>query len=194
MGNISCYGRIPPAYIGIIERFGRYNRVVYPGFFIKLPFIDNLKYVVSCKKKQLIITIDNMFCKVVVAVIYSVKQDSVYDAVYGYENFEELVNSYVQNEIMSEVSRTTLQKLTISDKVKKSLEEKTSLGYNIHDVLINDIEQKNHLTKEEKSRYDTLVSKRRVVLKRKNPGCGVSTQRLTDEEIERLISSNRSLS
>ncbi len=150
MGNIMCFGCISSSNIGIIERFGRFYKIAEPGLFFKLPIVDNLKYEMDMRKSQMIITVDtktsdNVFCKVIVAVIYSVKQDGIYHAVYGYDNFKQLVDSYVQNEIRSELTRLTLdesflQKLTMSDNVKKSLKENISFGYNIHEVLINDIE------------------------------------------------------
>ena len=150
MGNIFCCGCIRSSQIGIIERFGKYHKVVTPGLYWKYPIIDDLKYTIVTRKKQVKINVDtktsdNVFCNVAVSVIYSVKHNEIYSAVYDYWDFEELVNSYVQNEVRSELTRITLdeaflQKQTISEHVKKALKENISFGYHIHDVLINDVE------------------------------------------------------
>jgi len=205
MGNVMCCGCVSSSNIGIVERFGRFNKIAEPGLFFKLPVVDNLKHNISMKKKQVIInvdtkTADNVFCKVIVAVIFSVKQDSIYHAVYGYENFSYLVDSYVQNEIRSELTRLTLdesflQKLTMSDNVKKSLKENISFGYNIHEVLINDIEpdpkvraamneintaQRNRLAKEEIAnayKIETISKAQADAQASEIYGCGVAREK-----------------
>ncbi len=150
MGNSLCCGCVSSSEIGVLERFGKYNSVIEPGLYFKFPIIDELSHVMSMKKLQTFViidtkTLDNVFCKVKVAVVYSVKQNEIYNAVYGYSDFRTLIDSYVQNEIRSELSRITLdesflQKITMSNNVKQYLKENISFGYNIHEVLINDIE------------------------------------------------------
>ncbi len=64
---------IQQAHAGIIERFGKFNRVVEPGLHVKLPYIDRLVTLLSLKIEQNVITADtktqdNVFVKVNIAV------------------------------------------------------------------------------------------------------------------------------
>lgn len=109
MGNALFCGCISSSSIGVIERFGKFHKIAEPGLFFKVPLIDQIRSNVSTRKNQIKIEVDtkisdNVFCKVIVAVIYSVKMEQIYQTVYGYGDFQGLVNSYVQNEIRSELS------------------------------------------------------------------------------------------
>lgn len=146
MGCVFC---IPTSRIGVVARFGKFDRIVEPGMNFKLPLIESqsslttrhvqLKATVDTK------TLDNVFCNVIVAIIYSVKIENLYNAMYTYQNVQEQIDSYVQNEIRSELTKLTLdesfmQKSAISDRVKQVLKENLGVGFHFHTVLINDIE------------------------------------------------------
>ena len=194
MGGLCCCGSISSSTMGVIERFGKYDRVVEPGLYFKLPLIDILKHVVTTRRSQFIIevdtkTSDNVFCKVVVAVIYSIKQNELYNAIYGYSNFSNLVNSYVQNEIRSELTRITLdesflQKLTMSNNVKKSLRENISFGYNIHEVLINDIEPDPKV----REAMNEINTQQRVRLAKEEKALGYKIETVSKAESDALAS------
>ena len=49
---------IQQAHAGIIERFGKFHRVVEPGLHVKLPYVDRLVTLLSLKIEQNIITAD----------------------------------------------------------------------------------------------------------------------------------------
>lgn len=134
----------------IVERFGRFRRVLFPGLSFVIPFIDRVSQPVSLRIVQLDIKVDtktedNVFVKVPVAVQYQVNPEKVREACYKLEDPELQIESYVFDIVRAEVPRKTLDALflskdDISEAVQASLQKvMDEYGFIIRRSLITDI-------------------------------------------------------
>lgn len=134
----------------VVERFGRFKRILLPGLHFVIPFIDRVSKPVSLRIVQLDIKVDtktedNVFVKVPVAVQYQVNPDKVRDAYYKLEDPQEQIESYVFDIVRAEVPRKTLDDLflskdDISEAVQESLQKvMDDYGFIIRRSLITDI-------------------------------------------------------
>lgn len=134
----------------VVERFGRFTRILKPGFNLAIPFIDRVSRPVSLRIVQLDIKVDtktedNVFVKVPVAVQYQVNPDKVREAFYKLEEPEQQIESYVFDIVRAEVPRKTLDDLflskdDISEAVQASLQKvMDEYGFIIRRSLITDI-------------------------------------------------------
>lgn len=134
----------------IVERFGRFRRVLFPGLHVVIPFIDRVSRPISLRIVQLDIKVDtktedNVFVKVPVAVQYQVNPEKVKEAFYKLEDPEEQIESYVFDIVRAEVPRKTLDALflskdDISEAVQESLQKvMDEYGFIIRRSLITDI-------------------------------------------------------
>lgn len=134
----------------VVERFGRFRRILFPGLNIVIPFIDRVSEPVSLRIVQMDMTVDtktedNVFVKVPVAVQYQVNPDKVREAYYKLEEPREQIESYVFDIVRAEVPRKTLDDLFLSkddisravqDSLQKVMDE---YGFIIRRSLITDI-------------------------------------------------------
>lgn len=134
----------------VVERFGRFRRILMPGLNIVIPFVDRVSKPVSLRIVQLDIKVDtktedNVFVKVPVAVQYQVNPDKVREAYYKLEDPEEQIESYVFDIVRAEVPRKSLDELflskdDISEAVQESLQKvMDEYGFIIRRSLITDI-------------------------------------------------------
>lgn len=134
----------------VVERFGRFRRVLLPGLCFVIPFIDRVSSPVSLRIVQLDIKVDtktedNVFVKVPVAVQYQVNPDKVKEAFYKLEDPQEQIESYVFDIVRAEVPRKSLDALflskdDISEAVQESLQKvMDEYGFIIRRSLITDI-------------------------------------------------------
>eukprot|EP00894_Picocystis_sp_ML_P003960 jgi/Pico_ML_1/54477/g4817.t1 len=137
---------------GVVERFGKFSRVIYPGLnFLACCIGECVSGAVSLRVRQLDVTIetktkDNVFVVVVVSVQYEVENDQVYDAFYRLTNPLEQIRAYVFDVVRSTVPKINLddvfdQKDEIAKAVKSDLAQTMpSYGYHILQTLVTDIE------------------------------------------------------
>src|SRR4051812_1645191 len=97
----------------IVERLGKYSRILGPGFNIKIPFIESVAADLDMRVQQInhkfeTKTSDNVFVDVEVAVQYFIISDKAYEAHYKLENPEEQIQAYIGNVIRSEIPKKTL--------------------------------------------------------------------------------------
>ncbi|MBD5641105.1 MAG: SPFH domain-containing protein [Desulfovibrio sp.] len=134
----------------VVERFGRFRRILMPGLNLVIPFVDRVSRPISLRIVQLDIKVDtktedNVFVKVPVAVQYQVNPDKVREAFYKLEDPEEQIESYVFDIVRAEVPRKTLDALflskdDISEAVQESLQKvMDEYGFIIRRSLITDI-------------------------------------------------------
>lgn len=134
----------------VVERLGKFLRVLHPGLHFVIPFIDRVSKPISLRIVQLDIKVDtktedNVFVKVPVAVQYQVNPDNVREAYYKLEDPEEQIESYVFDIVRAEVPRKTLDDLflskdDISEAVQESLQKvMDEFGFIIRRSLITDI-------------------------------------------------------
>lgn len=135
----------------IVQKFGKFDRVVGPGLHFKSPFIEEVAGLVNLRVRQLDVevetkTLDNVFVRVVVAVQYFVLENRVYEAFYKLENPERQITSFVFDVVRARVPRIKLddvfeKKDEIADAVKDELSSvMDDFGYGILKALVTDID------------------------------------------------------
>ncbi|MDR1234454.1 MAG: SPFH domain-containing protein [Holosporales bacterium] len=135
----------------IIERFGKFNRVSYPGLNFKIPFMESIKSSISLKIHQLEVDVetktrDNVFVKVVIAVQYKVLESKIYEAFYTLHDPISQIKAFVFDLVRAEVPRMDLddvfsRKDDIADAIRNDLKSPmTDFGYEIIKALVTDID------------------------------------------------------
>ncbi|XP_028411191.1 stomatin-like protein 2, mitochondrial [Dendronephthya gigantea] len=121
---------VPQQEAWVIERFGRFSRVLEPGLAILIPLIEQIKYVQSLKEvatevpSQSAITLDNVTLQLDGVLYYRVEDP--YQASYGVEDCEYAVTQLAQTTMRSELGKITLDKI---------FQERTSLNSNIVNAI-----------------------------------------------------------
>ena len=134
---------------GVVERFGKFNRIVRPGLQILIPFAEQA-FIVDLQVKQAQFSVetktrDNVFVQIPVSVQYQVLDDKIYDAFYKLSAPQKQIESFVFNSILGHVPKLTLdetfeQQSGISINVKTELDSIMSgFGFNILTALVTDI-------------------------------------------------------
>lgn len=134
----------------VVERLGKFKKILLPGLHFVIPFIDRVSRPLSLRIVQLDIKVDtktedNVFVKVPVAVQYQVNPEKVKEAFYKLEDPQEQIESYVFDIVRAEVPRKTLDDLflskdDISEAVQQSLQKvMDEYGFIIRRSLITDI-------------------------------------------------------
>jgi regulator of protease activity HflC (stomatin/prohibitin superfamily) len=134
---------------GVVERFGKFNRIVRPGLQILIPFAEQA-FIVDLQVKQAQFSVetktrDNVFVQIPVSVQYQILDDKIYDAFYKLSAPQKQIESFVFNSILGHVPRLTLdetfeQQSGISINVKTELDSIMSgFGFNILTALVTDI-------------------------------------------------------
>src|SRR5215468_5230173 len=134
---------------GVVERFGKFNRIVKPGLHVLVPFAERA-YIVDLQVKQAQFAVetktrDNVFVQIPVSVQYQVLDDRIFDAFYKLSSPQKQIESFVFNSILGHVPKLTLdetfeQQSGISVAVKTELDSIMSgFGFNILTALVTDI-------------------------------------------------------
>eukprot|EP00246_Nothoceros_aenigmaticus_P009489 TRINITY_DN2502_c0_g2_i1.p1 TRINITY_DN2502_c0_g2~~TRINITY_DN2502_c0_g2_i1.p1 ORF type:complete len:289 (-),score=57.14 TRINITY_DN2502_c0_g2_i1:415-1281(-) len=152
MGSICCCLCVDQAKVGIIERFGKYDRAATPGISC-LNWVCgyNVAGYVSLRVQQLDVrcetkTKDNVFVSVVCSVQYRALLEHADDAFYKLTNPHQQIQAYVFDVVRSSVPKMLLdevfeQKNEVAHSVKNELEKVMGqFGYAIEQALITDIE------------------------------------------------------
>jgi regulator of protease activity HflC (stomatin/prohibitin superfamily) len=85
---IPCFFTISTAEVGIVEKWGKFSRLVHPGLnFVVCP-MEQLVGRMSFRVQQLDVrvetkTLDNVFVQTVVSVQYQILREKTYDAFYA---------------------------------------------------------------------------------------------------------------
>ncbi|KAL2203056.1 stomatin family protein [Sarocladium strictum] len=123
---------VPQQTAWIVERMGKFNRILEPGLAVLLPFLDRIAYVKSLKESaieipsQRAITADNVTLDLD-GVLYTRVFDP-YKASYGVEDAEYAISQLAQTTMRSEIGQLTLDHV---------LKERAALNTNIT-AAIND--------------------------------------------------------
>lgn len=103
---------VPQQEAWIVERFGKYNRILEPGLNVVLPVVDAIRYVQSLKEiaidipQQSAITIDNVTLQID-GVLY-LRVTDAYRASYGVEDAEYAITQLAQTTMRSEIGKISL--------------------------------------------------------------------------------------
>jgi len=121
---------VPQQTAWIVERMGRFNRILQPGFAVLVPIIDRIAYVKSLKENameipsQSAITADNVTLELD-GVLYTRVFDP-YKASYGVEDADYAISQLAQTTMRSEIGQLTLDHV---------LKERAQLNTNITQAL-----------------------------------------------------------
>lgn len=121
---------VPQQTAWVVERMGKFNRILDPGLAILIPFLDRIKYVQSLKESaveipsQSAITADNVTLEMD-GVLY-IRVVDAYKASYGVEDAEYAISQLAQTTMRSEIGQLTLDHV---------LKERQTLNSNITTVL-----------------------------------------------------------
>ncbi|KAL5570011.1 hypothetical protein UlMin_026586 [Ulmus minor] len=159
MGNSCCFfcSCIDQASVGIVERWGRYERLAEPGLHFFNPFAGEcLATVLSTRISSLDVRIetktkDNVFVQLVCSIQYRVLKENADDAFYELQNPREQIQAYVFDVVRAVVPKMTLdelfeQKGEVAKAVLEELEKVMgAYGYNIEHILMVDIIPDSHV-------------------------------------------------
>ncbi|KAI4176564.1 MAG: hypothetical protein LQ346_007854 [Caloplaca aetnensis] len=121
---------VPQQTAWVVERMGKFNRILPPGIGILIPFLDRIAYVKSLKEaameipSQSAITADNVTLELD-GVLYTRVFDA-YKASYGVEDAEYAISQLAQTTMRSEIGRLTLDHV---------LRERAALNTNITEAI-----------------------------------------------------------
>src|SRR5271154_5885965 len=134
---------------GVVERWGKFNRIVRPGLHVLIPYAERVYFVdLQVKQAQFQVetkTHDNVFVQIPVSVQYQILPDKIYDAFYKLSSPQKQIESFVFNSILGHVPKLSLdetfeQQSGISVNVKTELDAIMSgFGFNILTALVTDI-------------------------------------------------------
>jgi regulator of protease activity HflC (stomatin/prohibitin superfamily) len=140
---------VPQGEEWVVERLGRFQRVLEPGLNIIFPIIDQVRYKVTTKDiildvpEQEVITRDNAV--ILANAIAFLKVTNIERAVYGIENFREAMRNMVQTSLRSIIGGMDLNEaLSSRDRIKAELkaaiaDEAVDWGLTVKSVEIQDI-------------------------------------------------------
>ncbi|ODV86063.1 hypothetical protein CANARDRAFT_197522 [[Candida] arabinofermentans NRRL YB-2248] len=117
---------VPQQTAWIVERMGKFNRILQPGLVVMLPILDKIQYVQSLKEvaievpSQNTITLDNVTLEMDGVLYYKVVD--AYKASYGVEDAQYAIIQLAQTTMRSEIGQLSLDLV---------LRERTALNINI---------------------------------------------------------------
>ncbi|MCD9644563.1 Hypersensitive-induced response protein 4 [Datura stramonium] len=153
MGNVNCVfcGCIEQASIGVVEKWGRFDRLAEPGLNFWNPLAGEcLSGTLSTRINSLDVKIetktkDNVFVQLLCSIQYRVIRQNADDAFYELQNPTEQIQAYVFDVVRAHVPKMNLDELfEQKDEVAKAVLEELekvmgAYGYNIEHILMVDI-------------------------------------------------------
>ncbi|KAH7840584.1 hypothetical protein Vadar_018877 [Vaccinium darrowii] len=153
MGNAYCVacGCVGQASVGVVERWGRYEKIAQPGFHCFNPFAGQcLAGFLSTRISSLDVRIetktkDNVFVQMLCSIQYRIIKYNADDAFYELQNPKEQIQAYVFDVVRAHVPKMTLdelfeQKGDVAQAVLVELEKVMgAYGYKIEHILMIDI-------------------------------------------------------
>src|SRR5471032_2951499 len=124
------YYTVRTATAGIVERFGKFDRITRPGLHFLFPFAERVYFVdLMVKQAQFQVetkTRDNVFVQIPVSVQYQILDDRIVDAFYKLSAQQKQIESFVFNSILGHVPKLTLDE-TFEQQAGISIAVKTEL-------------------------------------------------------------------
>lgn len=151
MSTCCCCGTVQSGDIGVVERFGEFQKTAPPGLTCLMFPCETIAGTVSTRVQQLEVatqtkTKDNVGVQVKVAVQYLAESSKVYEAYYKLTNVGAQITSYVDDVVRAtlptlELDQAFESKDHVADDVKRRLEESMqSYGYTIVKALVTDLQ------------------------------------------------------
>jgi len=150
MCDCPCIVCVQTSEVGIVERLGKYNRMVTPGVNFMCCPVEYVAKKVSLRVQQLDVscetkTLDNVFVQVQVVVQYRVKGEKVFDAYYMLDEPREQIKAYIFDTVRSVIPTMKLDsafeaKEEIAVEVKEALQHiMEGFGFEILQALVTDL-------------------------------------------------------
>ena len=147
---VSIFFVIKQQTIGIIEKFGKFQRIARPGLNFKIPIFEKIIGRLSLRIHQLTVEVetktkDNVFINIVIAVQYRVLESKIYEAFYMLQDPVEQIKAFVFDLVRAQVPAENLddvfsKKDDIANAIKGELEiPMANFGYEIIKALVTDI-------------------------------------------------------
>ena len=141
---------VPEKTAVIIQRFGKFNRVAYSGFNLRIPIIESKAGVANLRVQQLDVEVetktkDNVFVNLQVSIQYQIIRTKVREAFYSLDDAEGQIAAYVFDDVRAEVPKMELDDVfarkddiavAVRTNLSNAMEE---YGYIIRKALITDI-------------------------------------------------------
>ena len=112
---------------GVVESFGKFNRIAEPGLLIIIPFVENVIHIPTTEvrvdvAKQTVITKDNLNAEVDAIVYYKINE--VVKSVYNIDNFRTAIPSLAQTTLRATIGKMSLAEANENrHKINQTLEE-----------------------------------------------------------------------
>lgn len=148
---VCCPFTISTSEVGIIERFGKFNRLAPSGLGILWCGVEEMAGKLSYRVQQLDVrvetkTLDNVFITAVVSIQYQVLREKAYDAWYALSDPRRQITAHVFDVMRAELPNLELDsvfeaKEDLAMSVKNALSDTMSrYGFQILQVLITDLD------------------------------------------------------
>ncbi len=146
---------VPQGEEWVVQRLGKFHKVLLPGLRVIIPIVDAVSYKVTTKDiildvpEQEVITRDNAV--ILANAIAFIKVSNIERTVYGIENFREAMRNMVQTSLRSIIGGMDLnQALSSRDRIKAELkvaiaDEAMDWGLTVKSVEIQDIKPSNNM-------------------------------------------------
>tara|TARA_Y100000814_G_scaffold110852_1_gene78380 strand:+ start:708 stop:1607 length:900 start_codon:yes stop_codon:yes gene_type:complete len=142
---------VPQQTMVIIERLGKYNRILGPGLNFKIPIVERVAGKESVRIRQLDVPVetktqDNVFVNLGVSIQFLAISEKIFDAFYKLTDVNQQITSYVYDVVRAEVPKKKLDELFESkDEIAQTIKTDLSgsmddFGYSIVNSLITDID------------------------------------------------------
>ena len=142
---------VPQQTMVVIERLGKYNRILGPGLNFKIPIIERVAGRESIRIRQLDVPVetktqDNVFVNLGVSIQFLAISEKIFDAFYKLTDVNQQITSYVYDVVRAEVPKKKLDELFESkDEIAQTIKTDLSgsmddFGYSIVNSLITDID------------------------------------------------------
>jgi regulator of protease activity HflC (stomatin/prohibitin superfamily) len=134
--------------IGVVERLGRYNRSMQPGFHLIIPFFERVVHLVDLEQFNLNVnsavkTKDDQMVTLPVVVIYKVIPESAEKSVYVVDDPNTAITALVSNEVKAKAATMTLDeifadRIAIKDSILSTYKDTiTAYGFELCEVVID---------------------------------------------------------
>jgi len=148
---VFCPFTISTAETGVIERFGKFNRLAKPGLGFLICGAEELAGRLSFRVQQLDVsletkTMDNVFVTAVVSIQFQVLEEKAWNAFYSLSDPRKQITAHVYDVLRAEIPTLELDALfeakeELAQTVKAALAQTmTQYGYQIMQALITDLD------------------------------------------------------
>jgi regulator of protease activity HflC (stomatin/prohibitin superfamily) len=134
--------------VGVVERLGRYNRTLQPGFHLIIPFFENVVRRVDLEQFNINVnssvkTKDDQMVTLPVVVILKVIPETAEQSIYVVSEPQKAIKALVSNEVKAKAATMTLDdifadRITIKDSILSTYKDTiNTYGFELCEVVID---------------------------------------------------------